>query len=72
MPDPIMIEAPARCETCGARHQSPTTGWLMNVCHCGGELKPEPDDSYARAIKVDPRALRISPTKFGGDWTRKR
>jgi hypothetical protein len=32
------IAAPARCKVCNIRYQSPTTGVLMNACHCGGEL----------------------------------
>ncbi len=38
-PDDCMIDAPAQCVKCGMRAVSPTTGKLMNVCYCGGELK---------------------------------
>ncbi len=38
-PEDQMIDAPAECVKCGMRAESPTTGKLMNVCYCGGELK---------------------------------
>jgi len=34
-----IIDAPAACLRCGANYASPTTGKLLNRCHCGGELK---------------------------------
>lgn len=46
-----IIDAPAQCVRCNARYQSPTTGKLMNDCHCGGELVPDLRDVLAPAIK---------------------
>lgn len=34
-----IIDAPAKCLRCGVTTISPTTGKLLNRCHCGGELK---------------------------------
>ena len=34
-----IIDAPAKCDICGVTTVSPTTGKLLNRCHCGGELK---------------------------------
>lgn len=34
-----IIDAPATCLRCGVTTISPTTGKLLNRCHCGGERK---------------------------------
>ena len=39
-----IIDAPAKCLRCGVTTASPTTGKLLNRCHCAGELKTTNDN----------------------------
>lgn len=36
-----LIDAPALCNKCHSRYVAPTTGKIINRCHCGGELISE-------------------------------
>jgi hypothetical protein len=43
-----LVDAPATCNKCGSRYVSPTTGKVLNKCHCGGALiPPNAESSHA-------------------------
>lgn len=69
-----MVDAPARCEKCRTLYHAPTTGKLLNKCHCGGTLKPINEVSRLTGLDCDDlplKAITECVVKWKREWQEK-